>query len=162
LRVAALLIVCSCWYLWSNVVKVAPELPKPSDFSFHAAAARAILSGQTQYVDINYDYPPFGGVSRNSPHAVRLHQRGWSPVQASITSTLPRRDQLTSVIARAIILLVGASLVITISFPPEERMPLQHPPSPGLTTNFFSILASPSFSMNSSGERLGPPSGGPS
>ncbi len=61
MRIAALLIACSCWYLWSTVVKVAPELPKPSDLSFHVAAARAILSGQTPYIDINYDYPPLAG-----------------------------------------------------------------------------------------------------
>jgi hypothetical protein len=61
LRVSALLVACSCWYLWSTVAKVVPELPKPSDISFHVAAARAILNGQTPYIDINYDYPPLAG-----------------------------------------------------------------------------------------------------
>jgi hypothetical protein len=58
LRRAALLVACSAWYLWTNVVKVVPDLPKPSDLSFHLEAAKALLRGQTPYVNIDYDYPP--------------------------------------------------------------------------------------------------------
>ena len=55
---AALCAICLLWYGWSNVVKAVPDLPKPSDLSWHLNAAQALLRGETPYTDTNYDYPP--------------------------------------------------------------------------------------------------------
>jgi len=57
----ALCVVSCTWYCWSDVVKPVPDLPKPSDLTWHLKAAEAILKGETPYGEINYDYPPLAG-----------------------------------------------------------------------------------------------------
>jgi hypothetical protein len=58
IAVVAFLVACCAWYIWSDGVKAAQELPKPSDLSVFLDAGRALASGNTPYSDSRFHYPP--------------------------------------------------------------------------------------------------------